>query len=149
MVAVTSNEGETLRLPLSGLIFQVRSDGRWRHLTQIQYDDEQDGSFRPGPDAWDTPDEPGEDVGGRAQWGPGQYDDEETWWLVYGDSRTGPVEVRLADGRTPPIIRFGHIWICEWISRTQPAFISRGDESFMFFDRVPGYLMDNFDVDDQ
>jgi hypothetical protein len=141
MVPVAISEVETLRLRLSGLIFQRRSDGRWRDLDQVQDADEEAGRFTPGPDDW-HPAGLAIDVGGRAEWGPGSHDDEEAWWLLYGDNRRGPVEVRLADGRTPPIIRFGPLWICEWTSRTQPAVVSLNGDSFMFFHRVPAYLLD-------
>jgi len=59
---------------------------------------------------------------------------------VYGDSRQGPVSVTLADGRNPPILTFGPLWICEWLSTRQAAVVSVGNESQRVFDRIPHYI---------
>jgi hypothetical protein len=66
--------------------------------------------------------------------------EEESWWLAYGDNRDGPVSVTLADGLTPPIVTFGPLWICEWLSRRQEAVVSVGSASHTLFDRIPHYI---------
>jgi hypothetical protein len=137
-VRVLKDDVETLRLPLSGLLYQRRSDGRWRCVHQAQYDDEQAGRHEAGPDDWVSPDLPVEG-GGRAEWAPGSHDGP-SWWVLYGDNRDGPVTVALADGRTPPILTFGPLWICEWVSEWQEARVTVGTESHKGFHRVPGYV---------
>ena len=132
---------ETLRLPLSGLRFQRRSDGRWRCLTPAQYDDEEAGQFVPDLDEW-VPDDLPVGTGGRAQWAPG-HRDEASWWVLYGDTRKGPVNVTLADGQSPPILTFGPVWICEWVSTWQAAHVTVGDESFRVFASPAHYLPDD------
>jgi hypothetical protein len=63
--------------------------------------------------------------------------------VLYGDTRTGPVTVTLADGRTPPIVTFGPIRICEWVSTWQAANVILGDESFRVFANPARYLPDD------
>jgi hypothetical protein len=75
---MVADELETLRLPLSGRVFLSRSDGAWRDLDPAQYADEQSGEFEPVADDW-TPADEVIDVCGRAEWGPGSHDDEQTW----------------------------------------------------------------------
>jgi hypothetical protein len=129
---------EILRLPLSGLLFQRRPDGAWRSLGQAQHDDERSGRFDPGSDDWTPPDEP-IPRGGRAERAPGSHAGE-SWWLLYGDRRDGPVTVTLADGRTPPILTFGPLWICEWVSTWQRAVVTTGRDSYQTFHRRANYL---------
>lgn len=137
---VSMQEVETLRLPLSGLIYQRRSDRQWRCITQAQHAAEVAGRHQPRAVDW-VSEELQIEGGGRAQWGPGQHDDEATWWVLYGDHRAGgPVTVTLADGRTPPIVDFGPLWLCEWTSRTQAAVVTVRQHSYTLFDRVPGYI---------
>lgn len=79
--------------------------------------------------------------GGRAQRTPGACPrDAETWWLAYGDNRLGSATVTLADGRTPPIITFGPLWICEWVSTWQAAEVFDGEKNYKVFNRIPAYL---------
>ena len=137
---VAGAEIETLRLPLSGLRFQRLADGRWRCVTPLQHDDEEAGHFVPGSGEW-VPAELPVGTGGRAQRAPGRRDGE-SWWLLYGDARKGPVSVSLADGRTPPIITFGSVWICEWVSAWQVAQVTVGEESFRAFAHPVHYLRD-------
>jgi hypothetical protein len=141
---VLEEDVETLRLPLSGLRYQRRSDCRWRCLQPGQYDDEQAGREL-DPDSWVSPDLPVEG-GGRAEWAPGSHDGA-SWWLLYGDSRDGPVMVTLSDGRTPPILTFGPLWLCEWVSPWQEALVSVAGESRRVFHRVPGYIQSRADLD--
>jgi hypothetical protein len=63
--------------------------------------------------------------------------------VLYGDTRKGPVTVTLADGRTPPIVTFGPLWICEWVSIWQAAHVTVGDESFRAFANPAHYLRDD------
>ena len=132
------DEVETLRLPLSGLLCQRRSDGRWRFVQQAEHDAERACHHQARPDDWVSPDVPFED-GGRSEWAPGS-NDEASWWLLYGDNRDGTATVTLADGRTPPIRTFGPLWICEWVSPWQEARVSGAGESRRWFHRIPGYL---------
>jgi hypothetical protein len=138
---VTAAEIETLRLPLSGLRFQRLPDGRWRCVTPAQYEDEEAGLFVPGPAEWVTAELP---IGtaGRAQWAPGRRH-EVSWWVLYGDTKKRPVIVTLTDGQTPPILTFGPLWICEWVSTWQPAQVTVGDESFRAFAHRAHYLRDD------
>lgn len=129
---------ETLRLPLSGFVYQRRCDGWWRCLHPAQHDDQQAGCLENDPDSWVSPDLPVES-GGRAEWAPGSHD-EASWWLLYGDSRDGPVAVTLGDGHTPPILTFGPLWLCEWVGPWQEALVSVASESRRVFHRVPGYI---------
>ena len=136
-----AEEVETLHLPLSGQVYQLRSDGSWRHVSPHQYEDEVAGLFRPDPGDW-VPASTQVGLGGKAQSAPGVRDDQETWWLIYGDARDGPVRVALVDGREPPVIEFGPLWICEWVDKRQAAVASLGGRSVTFFHRVPGYVQD-------
>jgi hypothetical protein len=137
---VTGGDVTKLRLPLSGMVYQRRNDGRWRCVHPAQYDDEQAGLFHPHPDEWVPADRP-VGGGGRAQRTPGSGPrDKESWWLAYGDNRLGPVTVTLADGRTPPIITFGPLWISEWVSRWQAAMVFDGKRSYQIFHRAPHYI---------
>lgn len=142
---MTRAEIETLRLPLSDLRFQRRPDGRWRCVTPAQYDDEEAGLFTPDPDDW-VPAERPVGTGGRAQWPPG-YRDEPSWWVLYGDTRAGEVNVTLADGQTPPILIFGPVWICEWVSTWQAAHVTVGDEAYRVFASPPHDLPDDADTE--
>lgn len=76
---------------------------------------------------------------GKAEWGPGVHDDWPSWWLLYGTAVTD-ASVTLADGRQPEILPFGSLWICEWVSTTQPAKVSITGDLITIFDRVPGYI---------
>lgn len=136
---VHAEEVETLHLPLSRQVYQLRSDGSWRHVSRHQYDDEVAGLFRPTSGDW-VPASSQVGLGGKAQSAPGARDDQETWWLIYGDARDGPARVVLADGREPPVVEFGPLWICEWVGRRQPAVASVGERSVTLFHRVPGYV---------
>lgn len=53
--------------------------------------------------------------------------------MLYGDGRGGSVTVILEDGVSPPILTFGPLWICEWLSTWQAADVTVGDESFRAF----------------
>jgi hypothetical protein len=137
-VLVTEDEVETLRLPLSGLLCQCRRDGSWRFVNQVQYDEEQAGRHQATPEDWRSPDEP-EEVGGRSEKRVGPHE-EPSWWLLYGDNRNGSATVALSDGSTPPILTFGPLWLCEWVSPWQEALVTVGGQSRKVFDRIPGYL---------
>lgn len=134
-----AEEVETLHLPLSRQVYQLRSDGSWRHVSPQQYEDEVAGLFRPTSGDW-VPASSRVGWGGKAQSAPGVRDDRETWWLIYGDARDGRARVVLADGREPPVIEFGPLWICEWVGKRQTAVASLGGRSVTFFHRVPGYI---------
>jgi hypothetical protein len=131
---VFEDDVETLRLPLSGVLCQRRRDGRWRFVPQAQSDDEQAGHHTARPDDWVSPDVPVEGEGW-AEWAPGSHD-EASWWLLYGDNREGPVTVTLLDGGTPPILTFGPLWVCEWVSPWQEALVTTGSESYKAFHRI-------------
>ena len=137
-VGVQDDVVETLRLPLSGLLYQRRQDGRWRCVLPAQYDDEEAGRFEPDPDDWVPADLPIAS-GGRAQRAPGARE-EASWWLLYGDTRNGPVTVTLTDGRTPPILTFGPLWICEWVSAWQTALVTVGSDSHQAFHHIPRWI---------
>lgn len=129
---------ETLRMPLSELVFQHRRDGSWRCAKQVQIDDEDGGLFDPGAGDWISADQPVRD-GARSEWAPGARDGS-SWWLVHGDASNLPVTVTLSDGRTPPIATFGPLWVCEWVSQWQTALVTDTRGSRSVFDHVPGYL---------
>lgn len=135
---VPEDDVETLRLPLSGLLYQRRRDGRWRFVRQAQYDDKEAGRFQADPGEWVHADLP-VPRGGRAQWAPGAHDGP-SWWLLYGDNSNGPVKVTLADGQTPPIRTFGPLWVCEWVSEWQEAQVTVGRETYKAFRHIPGYI---------
>ena len=136
--SVPEDDVQTQRLPLSGLLYQRHRDGRWRFVRQAQYDDEETGRFPGEPDEWANADLPVR-RGGRAQWAPGAHDGP-SWWLLYGDSRNGPVRVTLADGQTPPILTSGPLWVCEWVSEWQEAQVVVGSETYKAFRHIPGYI---------
>jgi hypothetical protein len=135
---VREDDLETARLPLSGLLYQRRRDGRWRFVQPAQYEDEQAGRQGSRLDDWVSPDV-AVPSGGKSQWAPGSHDGA-SWWLVYGDNRDGPVTVTLSDGQTPAILTVGLLWVCEWISPWQEALISVAGRSYKAFDHVPGYI---------
>jgi hypothetical protein len=137
-VLVVEDEVETLRLPLSQLLCQRRRDGQWRVVHPVQYDEEQADRHQASLDVWVSPDEPVE-VGGRSEKCLGSHD-ETSWWLLYGDNTNGSATVTLSDGSTPPILTFGPLWLCEWVSPRQEALVTVGGQSRRMFDRIPGYL---------
>jgi hypothetical protein len=143
---VASDPVQMLRLPLSGLIYQLRSDGWWRCLHQAQYDAEMEGRLRASPDEWTSPDLP-VDAGGHAQWPPGAHEGE-SWWVLYGDNRHGSVMVTLADGQTPTVDLFGPLWLCEWISAWQAADVQVGGEGYEMFRRASGFVLGGGEGDD-
>ncbi len=110
-------------------------------MTAAQYDDEVAGNFVPDPDEW-LPAELPIGTSGRAQCSPGAKD-EVSWWVLYGDARRGPVTVTLADGQTLPILTFGPMWVCEWVSTWQAAHLTVGDELFRVFGSRAHYLPDD------
>jgi hypothetical protein len=133
-------DAQTLRLPLSGRVFQVRVDGYWRELSSEQYEDELTGRFELRSDEWVAPNELSR-FNACAQRAPGAQSIGPTWWLVYGNVRDDiPVRVTLADGRRPVVRTFGPLWLCEWVSEWQAAVVSIGQMSRPVFDRIPARL---------
>jgi hypothetical protein len=111
-----SDAVETLVMPLSGWVFQWRSDGWWRELSTDQHRDEAAG------------------VRLVTAWAP-------TWWLVYGKlSDTGSPSVVLDDGRQPDVVTLGRLGISEWQSIPQAATVSVGESEWVVpFERRPAY----------
>jgi hypothetical protein len=137
MVAV---EAQTLRLPLSRRVFQVRGDGYWRERSSERYEDELTGRFEPRSDEWGAPTELLR-FAACAERAPGAPSIGPTWWLVYGNVRDDiPVRVTLADGQQPVVQTFGPLWLCEWVSEWQAAVVSIGQMSRPVFDRIPPRL---------
>ena len=132
-------EAQTLRLPLSRWVFQVRRDGCWRELSSEQYEDELSGRFEPPPHEWVAPTALFR-INARAQWAPGTRPAESTWWLLYGNvGDDTPVRVALADGQQPVVLTFGPLWLCEWVSKWQAAVVSIGQTSVPVFDRTAAH----------
>jgi hypothetical protein len=135
-----SVEAQTLRLPLSRRVFQVRVDGYWRELSSEQYEDELTGRFEARSDEWAAPTELSR-FSACAERAPGAPSTGPTWWLVYGNVQDDiPVRVTLADGQQPVVRTFGPLWLCEWVSEWQAADMSIGQTSRPVFDRIPARL---------
>ena len=133
-------DAQTLRLPLSRWVFQVRVDGYWRELSGERYEDELAGRFEPRSDDWAAPTELSR-FSAAAERAPGAQSIGPTWWLVYGNVRDDtPVRVTLADGQQPVVRTFGPLWLCEWVSKWQAAVVSIGQMSRPVFDRIPPRL---------
>ena len=138
-MGVDNDDVEGLVLPLSGLRLEWRGDGRSRFVPPAQYADEIAGRFEPGPEDWTRADPP-LPCAGRAQRAPGSGRGP-SWWLLYGAiTGDGPVTVTLADGRTPPMLTLGPLWICEWVSEWQEARVICGGDSHTVFGRKARYL---------
>jgi hypothetical protein len=127
---------ETLVLPLSGWVFQWRADQAWRELGPTQWHDEMGGTFVPGEEEWvrwtgtlhRT---------SRAQGWTG----DPSWWLIYDERPAGiSPQVRLHDGTEPPVVTLGGIWMCEWVSRPQPATVTIGEQGWVIHFERPHYL---------
>jgi hypothetical protein len=116
----------TLRLPGIGWLLQWRSDGFWRDLNDAQQHDELDGSHVLAEDEWvrwsglAQPQTRGGEWGGVA-----------TWWLIYGELPGSDTPgVVLADGTSPPVLRLGRVWACEWRAVAQLATVRVEGEQF-------------------
>lgn len=139
-VSMCAMEAQTLRLPLSRWVFQLRGDGYWRELSSEQYEAELAGRFEPRSEEWVAPTELFR-FNARAEWAPGSRPTELTWWLLYGNATDDtPLRVTLADGQQPVVRTFGPLWLCEWVSEWQAAVVSIGKTSVPVFDRIPAHL---------
>lgn len=137
--ASVSVEVQTLVLPLSGWIFQWRSDDHWRELDADQYRAEQDGTHVPGEDEWVAW------TGTLHRLARGGWGQRPRWQLIYSELTDGrQPHVVVADGTEPPIMTFGGLWLCEWIGVPQPATVTVGPERWVVpLGRRPDYLPDD------
>lgn len=125
----------TLRLPGIGWLLQWRSDGFWRDLNDAQHHDELSGSHVPAEDDWVRWSGFAQPQGRGGEWGG-----VATWWLIYGELPGGATpSVVLADGTSPPVLRLGRVWACEWRTAAQPATVRVRGEQFELAFAEPQY----------
>lgn len=66
---------------------------------------------------------------------------EPTWWLVYGEAAAGDtIDMWLADGKNVAVMRIHGLWVGEWISLPQAAFIRINNVVTSAPARRPAYL---------
>lgn len=106
----------TVRMMLSGWVFDWRADGYFRSASPEQVADRVSADWI----GWS-----GSSAGitSTGQAHPGDYP-YPTWWQSWGQARPDEqVACRLADDTQLEVIRLGGLWICEWCSLAQQAFV--------------------------
>lgn len=111
-------------LPISGLTFQWRTDGRMRVLDPREDRDADDPDDAVEWEDLDIQDD--RSCTGIHETAAGASP-RPTWCVWFGTARPG-VEVTawLADRSDVPIVRLGWLWIAEWRSVAQPGFVRIG-----------------------
>lgn len=120
-------------MPLSGHLFEWRTDGFWR--TQSR-EAQMDTDFETEWTAWSE----SHDLYGAGEVAPGDRH-EATWWLRWGEAAPeSEVSCWLADDRDVPVIRLGGLWICEYLSLSLTFIVKIEDTVLELVVRRPGYL---------
>lgn len=129
---------ESLTMLASRTVFYWRDDHHYRVVPAAHHEAEVSGEPVSAPE-WTRWTGDGTRANGAAEtWTAAA----PTWWLKWGElpSLDTSVQVRLEDTSEPEVLRFGNLWICEWVGYPQTGSLTVGNTVFGQTFVRPAYL---------